>query len=240
MHLFGIITYGDDALSRPGLEVVHTTIGHVGISHAVAALNLNAPPRLMGVHRGNDRGMEPVEPDESTRALWADAAAAVQADHDVDVRLEALGLAIAEMADVSFVERFMAMDIGSNIKVAQRSRRWVSGCLVDVGPDFIVLRDVRELLLPVESVVAIESVPRVLHQDRATQRAAAASRTRRSLMREILGHHVQVSAHGFDFTGCLTWVGADHITVTDSIGLTGAAGATIPWSHIDVVTLPGS
>ena len=45
--------------------------------------------------------------------LWAEAVGAVQADHDVDIRLEARGLVVAEMADVTFADRMAAVQPGS-------------------------------------------------------------------------------------------------------------------------------
>ena len=187
------------------------------------------------VDSGNDLCMD-VE--DSTRALWADAAVSVQADQDADVRAEAQGLVIAEMADVAFVERIVALGIESEIKVAIRGQGWRRGTVQGRGGDFLVLGDVRDVLHPLEAIVAVESLPRVLHQEQSPTPVAQRSRTRRSLMGDLLGRMLHVSTHDFEVTGLLSWVGADHISLAPSGASQREARVTMPWTHIVGIALP--
>lgn len=179
--------------------------------------------------------------DDSTQALWAEAAAAVQADDDADVRHEARGLAVAEMADVTFAERVQAMPIGSDVKVAVLDHGWMSGGLVCRGTDFLIVRARRDVLIPTHAIVAVTLLPRVLHAEPPAGTVPRA-RTWRSLLRELLGETIGICAPGFEQAGRLTWVGADHLSIEGQRRAehsdASADDVTIPWMRTHSVTLP--
>lgn len=168
-------------------------------------------------------------------ALWVEAVGIVQADHDVDVRLEAHGLAVAEMADVTFPERMTALQPGSQVTVLVRSEERLTGTVVYSGEDSLVLRAPHPVLIPAEAVAAISSVPRVLHDVWTTTQKARIA-TWRSILRELLGESMCIEASGVRHMGRLTWVGADHVSLS-SEGPT-SVEVTIRWAGIDSVALP--
>jgi hypothetical protein len=168
--------------------------------------------------------------------LWVEAAGVVQADHDVDVRLEARGLAVAEMADVTFSERLAAVQPGSQVAVFVRSEERLTGMVVHSGEDFLVLRAPQPVLIPVNAVVGISSLPRVLHDEPTTTTQRARTVTWRSILRELLGEPMQVEADGVRHVGRLAWVGADHVSLMSEVQT--CVEATIRWAAIDAVALP--
>lgn len=168
--------------------------------------------------------------------LWVEAAGVVQADHDVDVRLEARGLAVAEMADVTFAERLAAVQPGSQVAITIRSEERITGIVELTGEDFLALRAAQLLLIPVNSIAAISYLPRVLHDEPTTTSPRARTATWRSVLRELLGESMQIEANGVRHLGRLTWVGADHVSLM-SEGLT-CVEVTIRWAGVDAVALP--
>lgn len=175
-------------------------------------------------------GQQPPHP------LWVEAAGLVQADHDVDVRLEARGLVVAEMADVTFAERMAAVQPGVQVAITVRSEERVTGIVILTGEDFLVLRDPGPRVIPMNAIVGIASLPRVLHEEPTTTHQRARTATWRSIMRELLGESIQIESSGVHYTGRLTWVGADHVSLTsespDSVEV------TIRWDRVDSVVLP--
>ena len=170
--------------------------------------------------------------------LWVEAAGVVQADHDVDVRLEARGLVIAEMADVTFAERMAAVQPGAQVTITSRSEERFTGIVALTGEDFFVLRAPGPRVIPVCAIAGIASLPRVLHDERTTTHQRARTVTWRSIMRELLGETMQIESSGAHHTGRLTWVGADHVSLTsegpDSVEV------TIRWDRLDSVVLPAA
>ena len=53
--------------------------------------------------------------------LWREAAGRVQADQDIDVLMEARGLMIAEMSDVTAIDRRRAVLAGDSMACCSRS-----------------------------------------------------------------------------------------------------------------------
>jgi hypothetical protein len=168
--------------------------------------------------------------------LWVEAAGVVQADHDVDVRLEARGLVVAEMADVTFAERLAAVQPGSQVTVLIRSGERLTAMVVHSGEDFLVLRAAQFFLIPANAIVGISSLPRVLHDEPTTTTQRARTVTWRSILRELLGESMQIEANGVRHLGRLTWVGADHVSLTSEGP--GCVEVTIRWARIDAVALP--
>ena len=171
---------------------------------------------------------------------WLEAAAAVQCDLDHDVRLEARGLVVAEMADVRMHERLAVMRPQSPVTVVVRGGRRLTGRLLHVGSDFIVVGAAAAVVVPLDAIVGIGRLPRVLHEERAHQVVAGVSW--RSFLRDMLGEVLRVSASGMDVAGRLTWVGCDHLSIAarsfdDRIDAQ-SVEVTIPWSRVDVITVP--
>lgn len=180
--------------------------------------------------------MDKVPEQQPAHPLWVEAAGIVQADHDADVRLEARGLAVAEMADVTFAERIAALRNRSQVTVVIRHEERISGIVEQSGGDSLVLRAPHPVLIPINAITVIWSLPRVLHDEPTTTTQRARTVTWRSIMRELLGESLQIQARGICHTGRLTWVGADHVSLT-SEGPT-RVEVTIRWSQIDSVALP--
>lgn len=166
---------------------------------------------------------------------WVEAAAAVQADHDVDVRLEARGLAVAEMAQVTLPERLGALEPHTQITVHLRNGEHVTGLVGQCAVDSLVLRVPEPMVIPAHAITAASPLPRVLHED-----SESASRSRillwRGVMRDLLGEIVQLDAGGVRHTGRLTWVGADHVSVSSARTI--ADEWTVRWEAVDAVALP--
>ena len=170
---------------------------------------------------------------------WLEAAAAVQCDLDQDVRLEARGLAVAEMADVRMHERLVATHAGFQVSVVVRGGRRLSGRLLRVGADFICIRARSSIVVPTDAIVGIGRLPRVLHQQHARQAVSEVSW--RSHLRDMLGNVLHVSATGMDVSGRLMWVGHDHLSIdtrsVDSQVDKEMAELTIPWLRVDAITV---
>jgi hypothetical protein len=171
-------------------------------------------------------------------AVWVEAAGAVQADDDADVRLEARGLAVAEMADVTFAERIAALPIGAGVAVARGESAWTTGSVVVRARDYLIVRSNRDVLIPTHTVVAISSLPRVLHEESLAALSGPISGSWQSILRDLMGESIQIATRGFEHRGHVTWVGADHVTVRLPGNGSVATDITIPWAQIDSITLP--
>lgn len=167
--------------------------------------------------------------------LWVEAAGVVQADHDVDVRLEARGLVVAEMADVTFAERLSAVVTDAQSTVVTRSGDRFSGMVIHAAKDCVVLRAPHPVMIPVGAIAAVASLPRVLHEETTTAPSARRA-TWRSVLRELLGESVHVNAGGVRYSGRVTWVGADHVSLLREAP--SADEVTIRWVRIDSIALP--
>lgn len=166
--------------------------------------------------------------------LWWEAEAAVQCDLDEDVRAEAQGLAIAEMADVHLSERWEAFQLGVRLAVLVRGGRRYEGELVRAGSDFVFLRRSSDYLIPAAAIVGVFAAPRVLHTEAA---ASVAPTSWRSVLRDRLGESVQVITDRWELNGLLTWVGHDHVTLARRIGDERETDLSIAWSHVDVIAV---
>jgi len=191
---------------------------------------------LAQVRVGNDVLMASAAEQQPPHPLWVEAAGLVQADHDLDVRLEARGLAIAEMADVTFAERMAAVQPGSQVAITIRSEEGITGIVELTGEDFLILRAPGPRVIPVDAIAGISSLPRVLHDEHTTTPQRARSVTWRSIMRELLGESIQIQASRVHHTGRLTWVGVDHVSLASESPT--CDEVTIRWARIDSVTLP--
>ena len=171
---------------------------------------------------------------------WLEAAAAVQCDLDQDVRFEARGLVVAEMADVRLHERLAATRHGSLVMVVVRGGRRLTGRLLRVGSDFICVRAPGITIVPTDAIVGIGRLPRVLHEEHPRQ--AVSAQSWRSQLRDMLGETLHVSATGMDVSGRLTWVGHDHLSIdtrsVDDQVDNQVVEVTIPWSRVDAIMVP--
>lgn len=177
---------------------------------------------------GNNAGVSMPPPSESADHLWAEAAAAVQADVDSDVHAEARGIMVAEMADVTVAERLAALSVGSFVEIETTAHTVIAGRLAGSGADHLVIHEAsRVCVVPMHAIAAVASLPRVVHD-------ADALRVRplwRRSVRAHLGAVVHVDVGVRRFTGVLVWVGNDHLDVRTDHGT-----RTVAWS---VVTLIG-
>jgi len=171
-------------------------------------------------------------------AVWVEAAGAVQADDDADVRLEARGLAVAEMADVTFAERLAALPIGTRVAVSQEASARTTGTVVVSARDYLIVRSNRHVLIPSAAVVAISPVPRVLHEESSASPVGSRSRSWQSILRDLMGESVQIATRGLEHSGWLTWVGADHVSIRVTSNASVATDVTIPWARVESITLP--
>lgn len=171
---------------------------------------------------------------------WLEAAAAVQCDLDLDVRSEAHGLVVAEMADVRMHERLAATRVGDQVTVVVSGGRRLTGRLLRVGSDFIAFRAAATIVVPTGAIVGIGRLPRVLHEEHVRPSVSAVSW--RSHLREMLGNILHISAAGMDVAGRLTWVGHDHLSIASSSFDNRlddqVVEVTIPWSRVDAITGP--
>jgi hypothetical protein len=221
--------------------VVHSTVGQVGISRTGNRLNIEMGYRggfprarggcLAGERRGNHRGMSPKSHPADPPDVWAEAAIAIQAEQDADIRLEARGLAVAEMADVTFAERLAALIEGEQVTVILRRGTRVSGRVIHPAPDHLLIADSFETLVPVHAIAAITDVPRVLHTE---SQGKSRPRGWRSVLRGWWGETIQVNAAGAVHTGKLTWIGKDHLSIRSLVDHDD--DVTIPWQHIDAIS----
>lgn len=169
--------------------------------------------------------------------LWVEAAGIVQADRDVDVRLEARGLVVAEMADVSFAERLSAVVNDSQSTVVTRNGDRFSGMVIHADKDCVVLRAPHPIMIPAGAIAAVSSLPRVLHEETTTTPSPPTA-TWHSILRDLLGESLHINTGGVRYSGRMTWVGADHVSL---LGETpNAKEVTIRWVRIDSIALPSS
>lgn len=163
---------------------------------------------------------------ELSQAMWTEAAGVVQSDQDADVRLQAQGLMVAEMADVELAERWLATRRGHAIRVLVRGGSWIRGRIEVAAIDHLVLDGSRRLIIPGHAVLAVASLPRVLHHERAV------GTSWRSTLRNHLGTPIVVTVGAQTPQGRLSWVGRDHISVDHVDG-----ELTMPWSAVDSVAI---
>ena len=158
--------------------------------------------------------------------VWTEAAGVVQSDQDADLRLEARGLMVAEMAEVELAERWLATRRGHRIRVLVRGGTWVRGRINFAAADHLVVDCPARLILPRHAICAVASLPHVLHQD------PAPSGSWRSTLRDHLGTAITVTVGGQTPQGRLTWVGRDHISIDQADG-----ELTVRWPAIDSVAI---
>ena len=178
---------------------------------------------------GNNARMEDHDEDLGASPLpaaWVEAAGVVQSDHDADLRLEARGLMVAEMAEVDLVDRLLATEPGRRIRVLLRDGTWHRGSVHFAALDHLVLDSRPRMIVPGHAVCAVASLPRTLHRE------PAAGPSWRSTLRDHLGTTIILSIGQQTAQGRLTWVGRDHISVEGADG-----ELTVAWSAIDSVTV---
>ena len=170
--------------------------------------------------------------DHEIDRLWQEAAGRVQSDEDIDVLLEARGLMIAEMGDVTVDDRRGAMSQGSQVSLAIRGGTWLSGNAVSSAADHLVLdsrmRSSQRVVVPEHSIIAFADLPRVLHAEVPTSRERRESW--QTTLRNSLGKHVAVDMGAETLAGTLTWVGRDHLTLDTERG-----SITCLWHAVDVL-----
>lgn len=170
--------------------------------------------------------------DQVSEDLWREAAGRVQADQDIDVLMEARGLMIAEMSDVTAADRRRALVAGDSLRLAVRGGRWLSGKLVSQAADYLVLSPSGEtperILVPSHAISIVHDLPHALRIDRPEPLGRELRWN--SLLRNLIGHEIRIEIDGESVAGHLNWVGRDHV----SIGV-GTDSLTCMWSSIDVV-----
>ena len=184
---------------------------------------------MNGVGSGNNACVENHEEDLEASALpaaWVEAAGVVQADQDADLRLEARGLMVAEMAEVDLVDRLLATEPGRRVRILLRDGTWHGGRVEFAAVDHLVLNCRPRLILPGHAICAAASLPRTLHRE------PAAGPSWRSTLRDYLGTTIMLSVGQQTAQGRLTWVGRDHISVHHADG-----ELTVAWSAIDSVAV---
>lgn len=189
-----------------------------------------------GAREGAERYGIPRRTGDYEDALWGEAAGLIQAELDSDVYLEAQGLMVAEMADVTLAERLGAVESGQMMRVELASGEVLRGpaaggssglCQLHVGGSTVII--------PVHSVLVVSPLPRVLHSDDLPHRSW------RSTLRTLLGHPIDVRTHGRGegrYTGRLAWVGSDHISLTHS--QLARDEVTIAWSAVERIDVTGN
>lgn len=163
---------------------------------------------------------------EHLNAAWLEAAGVVQSDQDADVRLEARGLMVAEMAEVEITERWLATRPGQLVRVLLRGGTWISGRIDIAAADHLVVANSSHLVLPRHAICAFSSLPRVLHH------VPGVSPSWRSTLRDHLARSIVVTVESHTAQGRLTWVGRDHISIECEDG-----ELTVPWWAIDSVAV---
>lgn len=200
-----------------------------GFDPSWASYVMGPSPGVNRIGGGNTARME--DHDEDLEALpvqaaWIEAAGVVQSDQDADLRLEARGLMVAEMAEVDLVDRLLATRPGRNIRVLSRDGTWLSGRVQFAAVDHLVLDCRPRMIVPTHAICALASLPRVLHHD------PVVSSSWRSTLRDHLGTTITVSVARQTHQGRVTWVGRDHISIEGADG-----ELTVAWPAIDHVAV---
>lgn len=164
--------------------------------------------------------------------VWAEAALVIQAEHDADIRLEARGLAVAEMADVSFTERLAALAEGQEVTVLIRGGTRLSGRVIGRAIDHVTIGGSGDTVVPAHAIASIIDAPRVLHIESEQHHV----RTWRSVMRDWLGEAIDVRTSGVVHSGHIRWIGKDHLSIRSLSDAGDHAEITIVWEFVDAVT----
>lgn len=188
--------------------------------------------------------------DERTHALWSEAALAASAEESLDVRWEARGLMVAEMADVHLADRLAALPLRTRISVVNRRGDRLTGDVAAVGTDHLILDGSPTLLIPHGAIGLIGALPRVLRDDSQREDSArddsareansaprvCGKRTWRSVLQEFLGERIAIDTAVQRISGHLTWVGHDHLSINDDDD----HEVTVPWRVVEVASLPSA
>ena len=198
--------------------------------------------------------------DERTHALWSEAALAASAEESLDVRWEARGLMVAEMADVHLADRLAALPLGARISVVNRRGDRLTGDVAAVGTDHLILDGSPTLLIPHGAIGLIGALPRVLRDDSQREDSArddsaredsarddsgrvansaprvCGKRTWRSVLQECLGERIAIETAVQRISGHLTWVGHDHLSINDDDD----HEVTVPWRVVEAASLPSA
>ncbi len=164
--------------------------------------------------------------------LWEEAAGRVQSDEDIDVLLEARGLMVAEMGDVTATDRRQAIDAGAPVHLGLRGGSWLQASVVCHFADHVLLasraRPRERIVVPEHAIIGFVDLPRVLHAEMPTGNAKDESW--QSTLRGLLGHGITIEMGSVILAGQLSWVGRDHLTVDTERG-----SITCMWRAVDVL-----
>ncbi len=209
------------------------------------------------MHSQGARNQGAQNADERTRALWSEAALAASAEESLDVRWEARGLMVAEMADVRLADRLAALALGTPTQVVSRRGSRLTGEVVAVGIDHVILDGNSTILIPHGAILIphgaiglISALPRVLRDDSSQENSAhqknanegaslprvSGRRTWRSVLQEFLGERIALDTSVQHISGCLTWVGHDHISINHDDD----SELTVPWWVVESIVLPNT
>lgn len=181
--------------------------------------------------------------DDATAAehAWLEALAIVQSTQDAEIHEEARDLVVAEMAAVTLGDRIGALPPGASIDVILDTTgdvdRIAIGVVESSAPDYLLVGDAhRRLLIPVHAIVAVTPLPQVVHPEQGPRVRG----TWRSVLRDHVGSAVLIAARSDrTFSGSLTWVGRDHLSVRAGLaGEPAHSEVSIPWTAVATVALP--
>jgi len=176
----------------------------------------------------NDQGPRFRDPVDQ---LWLEAAGRVQSDNDIDVQIEARGLIVAEMGDVTAADRWQALAAAAPVRITLRSGQSISGSLKRGSKEHLVLDGSGwRHLVPAHSIAVVTNLPRVLHDGSAGDNPAAGEWRRE--LRSALGCRITVWCADRELAGVLTWVGRDHISLAN-----GYESNTCMWTAVDAVRI---
>jgi hypothetical protein len=203
------------------------------VAICVSSLDVGNSPRM-----SDEGALEAAGRDQATHgggdyeeALWGEAAGLIQAEVDADVYLEAQGLMVAEMADVTLAERIAAVESGQPLQVELAGGEVLRGLAVGGASDLCQLQvGSSRVIIPVHAVSVVSPLPRVLHSDDRPHRSW------RSTMRSFLGYPIHVMTPSGLYIGRLGWVGNDHISLASSHA--DHEEVTIAWTAVERIFVP--
>ncbi len=171
-------------------------------------------------------------------SLWSEAAGLIQSEVDADVYLEAQGLMVAEMADVTLAERIDDVGPGELLRIEMFCGDVLRGTalsdsVMGRSADLLSLQvDSSVMFIPVHAIASASPLPRTLHShDRRTP-------SWRSALRSLLGQTLVVVMVAGRHAGRLVWIGRDHISLASPQSDHGEV--TISWAAVQRIFLPGN
>ena len=173
-------------------------------------------------------------------ALFADMEGQLEAANAADVLAGVPDLTRAERATVTLPGRLRAARTGTLV-IRLRGGELVSGSVVDVAEQWVLLGDgARRALVPLAAVTAVRGLETASHPGTGVVgRRLGLGHALRALARDRVA--VRVVTRGWETSGRLDRVGADHVDVAvvppDAERRTGGAATTwaVPFAAIEVV-----